>query len=292
LRNIFLFIRRFFTFFLFVLLQAVAIWFMVSYNRFHRAKFLGIANEITGRVNQQYDKVENYFSLKEENRRLHRFNDSLLRLLPGNFMKPDTGSQIVTDSIAYDTSGSVRRYITRSATVIYNTVNADKNYIQLNRGSNQGIKDNMAVISSDGSAVGQVINVSPNFSQVMSLLNVQSKVKGSLKKSGNFGTIEWNGKDPRYLTFKDIPKSIPVQKGDTVITSYISFNFPPGYMIGTIEEIVADKSTNFYVLSVKTSANFYNLQQVFVFENLQYDEQVKLDKDTKKAIDLPKRNQP
>jgi rod shape-determining protein MreC len=273
-------------------LQAVAIWFMVSYNRFHRAKFLGIANEITGRVNQQYDKVENYFSLKEENRRLHRFNDSLLRLLPGNFMKPDTGSQIVTDSIAYDTSGSVRRYITRSATVIYNTVNADKNYIQLNRGSDQGIKDNMAVISSDGSAVGQVINVSPNFSQVMSLLNVQSKVKGSLKKSGNFGTIEWNGKDPRYLTFKDIPKSIPVQKGDTVITSYISFNFPPGYMIGTIEEIVADKSTNFYVLSVKTSANFYNLQQVFVFENLQYDEQVKLDKDTKKAIDLPKRNQP
>ncbi len=291
MRNIFFFIRRFFTFFLFVLLQAVAIWFMINYNRFHRAKFLGIANELTGRINKQYDNVENYFSLTEENKRVHRFNDSLLKMQPGNFMRIDTGSRLVQDSIPYDTLGNVRRYMTRTATVIYNTVNADKNYFQLNRGSNQGIKDNMAVISSDGSAVGQVINVSPNFSQVMSLLHVQSKVKGTLKKSGNNGTIEWNGKDPRYLTFKDIPKSIAVQKGDTVLTSTVSFNFPPGYMIGTIEEIFSDKSTNFYVLTVKTSANFYNLQQVFVFENLQYEEQVKLDKETRKEMDDAKKSQ-
>jgi rod shape-determining protein MreC len=39
------------------------------------------------------------------------------------------------------------------------------------------------------------------------------------------------------------------------------------------------------VLRVRPSANFQNLQQVFVIENLQRDEQVKLDKDTQKRID-------
>lgn len=290
MRNIFLFIRRYFTFFTFLALQVVALWFLFNYNRFHRAKFLGVANEMTGRINSQYNKVEDYFHLKEENRRIHRLNDSLLKLLPGNFMKVDTGMQVVQDSIPYDTSGHYRRYYTRPATVVYSTVSSQKNYIQINKGSRQGIKDNMAVINSDGSAVGVVVSVSPNFSQVMSLLHVQQKVNGSLKKSGDFGTIEWEGKDPRFLTFRGIPKSIEVQAGDTVLTSSNSFNFPPGYMIGTIAEIVQDKSTNFYVLKVKTGANFYNLQQVFVFENIQYDEQTKLNEESRKKVEDPKTN--
>ena len=290
MRNIFLFIRRYFTFFTFLALQAVALWFLFNYNRFHRAKFLGVANEITGRINTQYNKAEDYFTLKEENKRIHKFNDSLLNLLPGNLGKTDTTMRLVQDSIPYDTLGNYRRYFLRDAAVVYNTVNLEKNYIQINRGANQGIKDNMAVISSDGSAVGVVVNVSPNFSQVMSLLHVQSKVNASLKRNKNFGTIEWDGKDPRFLILKGIPKSVEVEKGDTVLTSTLSFNFPPGYMLGTIADIVTDKSTNFYVLKVKTGASFYNLQQVFVVENLQYDEQVKLYKETKGEIEGVKKN--
>ena len=217
-------------------------------------------------------------------------NDSLLNLLPQNFMKVDTSKFFVKDSIPYDTLGNFRRYYFRSATVVYNTVNAQKNYIQINRGANNGIKDNMAVLSSDGAAVGLVVNVSANFSQVMSLLHVQQKINASLKKNGEFGTIEWDGKDPRLLTLKGIPKSIDVNPGDTVLTSIYSFNFPPGYNIGTISAVLIDKSTNFYVLKVKPGAGFYNLQQVFVVENIQYDEQKNLDRDTRKKIENPKKN--
>jgi rod shape-determining protein MreC len=290
MKNIFLFIRRYLTFFAFLALQGLAIWFLFSYNRFHRAKGLGWANELTGNINTQYDKAEDFFNLKEENRRVKRMNDSLMNLLQGNFMKPDTSARIIRDSIPFDTLGHYRRYQMRDAKVVYTTVNADKNYIQINRGSNGGIKDNMAVIGSDGSAVGVVVNVSPNFSQVMSLLHVQNKVKGELKKSGEFGTVEWNAQDPRYLTLKDIPGSVKIAIGDTVLTSKVSYNFPPGYMIGTIAEVIADKSTNFYVLKVKTAANFYNLQNVTVIENLQYEEQKGLEAATKKKIEDPKNN--
>lgn len=205
-------------------------------------------------------------------------------------MRADTGVQLVQDSIPFDTLGHYRRYYFRPATVVYNTVSSQKNYIQLNRGSNHGIKDNMAVLSSDGSAVGVVVGVSPNFCQVMSLLHVQQKVNASLKKSGDFGTIEWDGKDPRLLTLKGVPKSIEIKTGDTVVTSTYSFNFPPGYMVGTIAEVVTDKSTNFYVLKVKPGAKFYSLQQVFVVENLQYAEQISLNQEARKRIEDPKKN--
>lgn len=262
---------------------------MFSYNRFHRAKFLGVANEMTGRINSQYNKVEDYFTLKEENRRIHRLNDSLLNLLPRNYGQRDTTLRMEKDSIPYDTAGHYRRYFSRPATVVYNTINAQKNYIQLNRGSGQGVRDNMAVIGSDGSAVGVVVNVSPNFSQVMSLLHVQSTVSASLKRSGDFGTVEWDGKDPRYLLLKKIPKTVQVQKGDTVLTSSVSFNFPPGYMVGTIAEVKLDNTTGMYLLKVKTAANFYNLQQVHVIENIERDEQIRLFEETKRKIEEAKK---
>jgi rod shape-determining protein MreC len=129
------------------------------------------------------------------------------------------------------------------------------------------------------------VNVSENFSQAMSLLHVQSRVNAMMKKSRLNGRIEWDGISPLFLLMKDIPKSEPVTKGDTVLSGLYSYNFPPGWLIGTVAEIVDDKSTNFFVLRIKPAANFQNLQQVFVIENLQRDEQVALDKATQKKID-------
>lgn len=289
MRNIFLFIRRYRLFFTFLLLQVVSLWFLFNYNRFHRAKFLGIANEMTGRINSQYNKVEDFFALREENRRVHQMNDSLLNLLPKNFIRRDTSVQVIQDSVVYDTSGLYRRYYSRPAMVVYNTINDQKNYIQINRGANQGIKDNMAVVSSDGSVVGVVVSVSANFSQVMSLLHVQNSVSATLKKTREFGTAEWDGKDPRYLTLKRIPKTVEVKNGDTVLTSSVSYNFPPGYFVGTIAGIKLDNTTGMYLLKVKTAANFYSLQQVFVIENMERSEQIKLFEETKKKIEQIKK---
>ena len=73
-------------------------------------------------------------------------------------------------------------------------MNSEKNYVQINGGYNQGVKDNMGVFSSDGGLVGQVVNVSANYSQVMSLLHVQNKVNVMVKKSNSSGTLSWDGK--------------------------------------------------------------------------------------------------
>ena len=285
MRNIFLFIRRYFNLLTFFILQFVALYFLFKYNRFHQASFLGIANEITGSVNSRYDKLDDYFHQGEENRRVHRMNDSLLNTMQQNFLVPDTGMQVRVDTLRSDTIEQYRRYLWREAKVINNSVSRQRNYIQLNRGANHGITDNMAVLNSDGSVIGVVVNVSPNFSQVMSLLHIQSKVNASLKKTKEFGSIEWDGTDPKHLLLKGIPKNEEIKKGDTVLTSVYSYNFPPDHLIGTVSSIMIDKTTGLYLIKVATSANFFNLQLVFVVENLHRAEQFQLDEETRKKID-------
>ncbi|MFN2457039.1 MAG: rod shape-determining protein MreC [Chitinophagaceae bacterium] len=289
MRNVFLFIRRYFVFFTFLLLQTIALWMLFKYNRFHRASFLGVAHEITGRINSQVDKVDDYFHLREENMRVHRMNDSLMNLLKINYINPDTAQRLVLDSTRQDTVTTYHRYFYRDAKVVYNSVIFQNNYLQLNRGAEYGVRDNMAVISSQGAAVGVVVNVSANFSQVMSLLHVKTKVTASLKRTGDNGTLEWDAKDPRYIILKGIARNIQVKKGDTVVTSPYSYNFPPGFLVGTVADAKPDAGSGFYMIKVKTAVNFSNIQQVFVVENLQRDEQLQLHKDTESKIEQEKR---
>jgi rod shape-determining protein MreC len=286
--NIFAFLRRYFTFILFAVLQFISLWMLFNYNRFHRAAFLGVASEFTGVVNAQVDKLDDYFHQGQEARRVHRMNDSLMNLLPVNFFVPDTGQRQKVDSLRFDSTIAIRRYLWRDAKVIYNTINAEQNYLQLNRGSRYGIRDNMAVLSSDGAVVGVVVNVSPNFSQVMSLLNIQSSVSAAHKKSGMLGRIEWDAKDPRTVLLRGIPANVNITAGDSVVTSRYSYNFPPNYLIGTISAISKDPATGFYLLKVRTAVNFSTIQQVFVVENLLREEQLRLMAETEKKLEQQK----
>ena len=61
-----------------------------------------------------------------------------------------------------------------------------------------------------------------------------------------------------------------------VITSGITPTFPYGMLIGTIDQIAPDKSTNNFIIKIKTAANFYNLQYVYSIKNFQKEEINKL----------------
>lgn len=271
-------------------MQAFALWMLFKFNRFHSAAFLGVSSEITGRLNSQVDKVDDYFHLREENRRVHRMNDSLMNIMQVNFWKQDTAARTITDSLQInDSTTSVRRYLWREAKVVYNSVNFEQNYLQLNRGANQGIRDNMAVLSSDGSLIGLVVNTSNNFSQVMSLLHIKSRVPASLKRSNVFGTVEWDAVNPRFLFLKGISRDVEVKKGDSIVTSIYSYNYPPGFLIGRVDSIRTDQASGFYLLRLRTAVNFNAVQQVFVVENLQRTEQLKLEEETKRKLDQQKK---
>jgi rod shape-determining protein MreC len=280
-RNIFLFIRRYFNFLFFVILQVIALSFLFRYNRFHEAAFMGVANEVTGRVSEQYSNVEYYFHLKRTNAALAKENERLNNLLLSNFAPSDTSSRIVVDSIKVDSLEQYRRYRYYPASVVESFTAFQTNYLMIHRGSNQGIKPDMGVISPLG-IVGRIVNVSENYSTAMSVLNRQFKTNAKLIKGGERGSIEWDGKDPQFVYLKDIPKSAAVAKGDTVMTSELSSIFPPNIMVGTVQEIINNKSSNFYTLKLKTSTNFYSVFYVYIIEDLHREERKQLQEETKK----------
>ena len=276
MKNIFVFIRRYFNFLLFVVLQIVSLIFLVNYNDTHEAAYANVANEVIGRINTQYNNVQSFFHLKETNKQLAEENSRLRNLLGIDFQGPDTMRVAVLDSLIRDTLGRQRKYIWLPARVVNNTISSQTNFLTLHRGSNQGVEKDMAVIGPDG-VVGVVIDVSDNYSRVMSMLHRNSKVSSMLKKGGVTGSVEWDGKDPRFLTLRNIPRSIPVAKGDTVVTSNYSANFPSNIMVGTIVTIAADASSNSYTITLRAATNFYSIQYVNVVQNVQWAEQRRLE---------------
>lgn len=280
MRNVFLFIRRYLNFFLFVIIQIVALMMLFRYNRFHQAAFMGVSGELTGRVSQQYNTVEYYFNLKKTNEELVAENTRLRNMLRQDFSAPDTSSQLVIDSIRVDSIEQFRRYLYLPAKVVGNNVMSQTNYITIARGSAQGVERDMAVVSPSG-VVGTVVNVSRNMASVMSLLHRQSGVSASLARTGETGTVEWDGRDPQFITLKNIPRSAQVKVGDTIVTSKYS-TFPPNQPVGYVAQILAEQSSNFYSLRLRPATNFFNVQFVYVVNNLQRQEQDSLEKATLK----------
>ncbi|HLZ86523.1 MAG TPA: rod shape-determining protein MreC [Puia sp.] len=282
MRNVFLFIRRHFNFLFFLVLQIIALSFLFRFNKFHEAAFLNVSTEITGRVNERYNNIEYYFQLKKTNESLVQENLRLRQQLKENYEAPDSIRRLIHDTIRVD-SNSVIKYMILEAKVVSNTTSQQANYLTIHRGFAQGVRPNMGVTGPQG-IVGSVVNVSKNFATVQSMLHYQFRVVAKLKHSNETGTIEWDGQSPLYVTLKNIPRSVRVEKGDTVLTTQVSSLFPANLMVGTVSEIVPDNTSNFYTLKVRPATNFGNIEYVYVIDNLQYDEQRMLEDSTRKKI--------
>jgi rod shape-determining protein MreC len=277
MRNVFLFLRRYSVFIIFLVMQIMALSMLFTDNRFHNTVMGMVTNEVAGNINKRVDKAEEFLSLSEQNQKLREQNAKLLSLLPSGTLLPDSAMEIVTDTFRLDSIKQYRQYQYLSAKVISNSVFLQQNYMVLHRGSNQGLQPNMAVVGMDG-VIGTIVHVSENMSLVMSLLNRQSKVIATLKKGSGLGEISWDGKDPRYLVLTKIPKTVVVKKGDTVVSSPYSDKFPPGLPIGIVHEVEQDQETNTYILLVKTAVNFYNVQHAYAVKNKLEDEMEALKK--------------
>lgn len=272
MRNIFLFIRRYFNFILFLLLQGFSIYLIVHYSKYHNAIFSKTANQLTGKINEKYNSITAYFRLKKTNDSLVAANEMLYNKLKADFQYPDTASNFLIDSIKVDSMEQFRKYHYYPAKVVYNSVASQNNFIVLGRGSSQNIKTGMGVIDPNTGVVGIITEVSAGYAVVMSLLHKDSHLSGKLLKGGETGTLNWDGKTPNIISLNGIPKSVKVAPGDTVISSGFSTSIPKGMMMGIVQEVKSDKSTNNHLIKFRSSANFYNLEFAYIIDNKQTED--------------------
>jgi rod shape-determining protein MreC len=281
-RNFILFIRRFFNLILFLGLEIVCIILIARTNMLQGNDIMSSANSVIGILYQKQNDVVYYFGLKRMNDSLINEN-SRLRLQLSTASSYDTLSDTVVkrEVLPLDSTKHVvqyAEYLYRTARVVNNSVSSANNYITINRGSEEGIKKNMAVISGSG-IVGRVVHVSNHFASAISVLSVKQQVSAKLK-DGTIGYVSWDGGRADELLMKDVPQQIKVHKGDSVFTTSYSF-FPTDVMVGRVYKIEFIKKTGMQILHLLTATNFRNLQYVYVIENKLLPERIELEDSVK-----------
>lgn len=260
MQRLFLFFYQYRAFFTFLILELVCAWLIVGNNPYQGARFFNSSNGLVATLNNVSHGVREYFLLRQINSTLAEENAQLRSRFEAmnqrQYLSP--ASSILDSTI-------LTQFDFVSAKVVSNTVNRFTNFITINKGKQEGIEAGMAVISALG-AVGKVRTVSRNYSVVTSLLHVDVQISALLKRTGHFGTIQWDGVDPDYVKLKFIPRHVQPVKGDSVLTSGYNAIFPEGIMVGQIEEIHLTDEL-FYDLKVKLSQDFRKLSYVEVVRN-------------------------
>lgn len=271
MRNLFLFLSRNYYFILFLALETLSIFLVIRNNHFQRSHFLNSSNAISGSINETYSGITDYFGLSETNKKLAFENAALRNQLRQSY------SYQPNQYIAINDSTHKQKYVYLSAKVVNNSTNRRKNYLTLSAGSRHGIKNEMAVIGSEG-VVGIVRDVSENFCTVMSVLHESMRVPVNIKKYGENSILTWDGKDEWHALMERVPSHLQLQKGDSIVTSPYSSIFPEGIMVGTIESMEKIAGNTFYNVTVKLSTDFNRLSYVNIVNNLMKEEQSNLEK--------------
>lgn len=265
MRNLIVFLARHYFFLLFLVLQIVSLTLVVNHNYFQKAAAVSASNALNGSMYATRNEITQYFDLRDQNIQLSEMNAILLGKMEGAYLNYDTTAFVVNDTV------NRLRYSYIAAQVIDNTVSLRNNYMVLNRGSLQGVKVDMGVIT-PGGIVGIVREVSDNFCVVMSLLHKDSKVSASVKKDGTFGQLSWDYTDYREGVMIDLPTHSKIAKGDTLITSGLGDAFPPGIPVGTVKSFEKPAGEKTYTVRVQFTTDFRKLHHVYIVRDLMRDE--------------------
>lgn len=150
------------------------------------------------------------------------------------------------------------RIIGRDASVWFNSS-------IINRGSLDGVKLNMPVVT-NGGLVGRVTAVSPLTAQIDLITKDKSGlggVIGELGTSNALGVISGTSKKD-LLEMRYVPGSVEVKVGDIVYTTGQDGIFPPGLKIGDIIEVNSGSATVPHQIFIRPSAGLDSMQEVAV----------------------------
>ena len=141
---------------------------------------------------------------------------------------------------------------------------------RIDKGSDDGIKEDMNVIAGGG-LVGIVTDVGANYATVRSIIDDSSRVSAMAQQSGDScivaGDLQLFKEGRLKLSYME--KDDDIKDGDMIVTSNISGKFLPGIIVGYATDITVDYNDNLtksgYLIP---AARFDRLQEVLVITDL------------------------
>lgn len=136
----------------------------------------------------------------------------------------------------------------------------------INRGSQDGIQKDMAVVTQDG-LVGRIKDVGPNYATVICLINNQNAVSVVVERTRDEGIIK-GGVDPQsaapHCRLHYLPFNADLVPGDTVVTSNLGGYYPRGLVVGTVVEASRAGTGQEQYAIVQPAVDFGHLENVLV----------------------------
>tara|TARA_B100000963_G_scaffold46429_1_gene34749 strand:+ start:8755 stop:9564 length:810 start_codon:yes stop_codon:yes gene_type:complete len=243
---------------IFLLLLIISFSLILNRNFFQNSKFNFFSNGLISSINNQTKEIDNYLNLRNENTKLKRENLNL---------KIQLNSKTKNSNATYK-SGN---YNFNTAEIITNSIKYSRNYLMINKGSNDSVKLDDGLVTNNG-IIGIINKVSPKYSTAISILNSDLKINAKIKRTNHFGSLEWNGENHKSMTLHDIPKSANIKINDSVVSGGMSFIFQENIPIGKVKNIKLKDDSNYYLINVELFEDLSSLNSVYIISNYNKDE--------------------
>jgi rod shape-determining protein MreC len=274
--RLFQFFYTYRSFFTFLGFEVICIWLVIQNNQYQSSKYFNTSNEVAANIISTSSNVKEYFGLSDLNNGLAAENARLREIVV------QQQKILLENRLSKIDSTKLKSFTYTSAKVVNNSVSLSKNYITINKGSDDGVAPCMAVISEKG-IVGKVKTVSRHFSVVISVLNVNEQVSSLIKSANYLSTTQWDGIDPQFVDLKYVPRHVKLRLNDTIVTSGYNAVFPEGILVGVVTEFDLKKEALFYDVRVKLTQDFAQLSYVDVIKSV-----LKVEKDSIENLTIKK----
>ncbi|MCM3765441.1 rod shape-determining protein MreC [Neobacillus niacini] len=169
-----------------------------------------------------------------------------------------------------DETRTLRDFEPLPATVIGRNPDRWHEMIIIDKGKSNGIKKNMAVVTSSG-LIGKVKSVTQFSStvQLLSAMDPKNRISAVIQgETEVFGFVQGFDDKQKLLLVKAIPSGAKIEKDQAVITSGLGGVFPKGLTIGKVVEVKPDQYGLNQTALVKPGADFYDIENVIVIKRL------------------------
>lgn len=142
--------------------------------------------------------------------------------------------------------------------------------IAIDRGTSDGLAENMIVLTRQGSLVGTVSQALDNVAWVTLITDPSSAVSAMIQASRVQGVVV--GAADGTLTMEFVEETADVKEGDLVLTSSLGGLYPAGEVIGRVVAVAPAAQELFQSVRVQPLADLTRLETVLVLESFQPSE--------------------
>lgn len=206
---------------------------------------------------------EDITTLRQRNSQLEAEN-SKLQVQIVELQQQVTEAELLSTLVDYERRNVENQYI--AAAVIARDISPFMHYIIIDRGSDDGLRKGMPVITQQG-LVGSVAAVTAGAARVQLINDLGSSINAILQQSGVDGVV--NGKITGEIELDMVSKNATIQPGELVLTSGLGGKFPANIVIGQVVTIRSEAYSLFQSASVQPAVDFSQLEIVLIIKNFQ-----------------------